>query len=72
MKNNTYLLRTTVRLGDLDLDPNVKDGATPLDVLIDRFIAHERYFQGGKNVNDIGILTLKTSVTFNGKYNFKL
>lgn len=62
-----YVLRTTVRLGDLDLNPNVKDGASPVDILIDRIITHERYFQDKKQINDIALLKLKDSVNFNSK-----
>uniref|UniRef100_A0A2H8TEC5 CLIP domain-containing serine protease n=2 Tax=Melanaphis sacchari TaxID=742174 RepID=A0A2H8TEC5_9HEMI len=60
--NNARL--TTVRLGELDLDPNVIDNARPLDVPVERIIIHEGY-NGIKIVNDIALLKLKNSVTFN-------
>lgn len=53
-----------VRLGDLDLNPDVDDQATPVDVPIERVITHERYFRGGKNINDIGLLKLKHAVNY--------
>lgn len=55
-----------VRLGDLDLNPNVNDGAKPLDILIDSYIIHERYLHGRKLINNIALLKLKERVTFNG------
>lgn len=55
------------RLGDLDLDPDVNDGATPIDILIDRIITHENYLRDGKQINDIALFILKNNVTFNGK-----
>uniref|UniRef100_A0A2S2NGW7 CLIP domain-containing serine protease n=1 Tax=Schizaphis graminum TaxID=13262 RepID=A0A2S2NGW7_SCHGA len=51
------------RLGDLDLDLMVNDGATPLDVPIDSIIIHEMY-NPRENTNDIAILKLKNSVSF--------
>ncbi|XP_026805755.1 uncharacterized protein LOC113548864 [Rhopalosiphum maidis] len=55
---------TTVRLGDLDLDPTVKDNARPLDVSVERIIIHEKY-NGYNFANDIALLKLRNSVTFN-------
>lgn len=55
-----------VRLGDLDLNPNVNDGAEPIEILIDSIIIHERYLHGRKIINNIALLKLKDSVTFNG------
>lgn len=63
-----YFFRFVVRLGDLDLDPNVDDGATPLDILIDRVIIHERYLHNSKQINDIALLKLKETVYFNSKF----
>lgn len=60
--------RTVVRLGDLDLDPDVNDGAMPVNVQIERIITHEKYNHGGKIINDIALLKLKQTVTFNSKY----
>jgi len=62
--NIGQLVPYVVRLGDLDLDPNVYDEATPLDVPIEGITKHERYYQDKKHVNDIAILKLKNSVTF--------
>lgn len=62
------IFRAVVRLGDLDLDPNVKDGAFPVDVVIDGVITHERYLHEKKQINDIALLKLKEKVNFNGKF----
>jgi len=50
----------------LDLDPKVDDGALPIDVPIKRIINHEGY-DSIKIINNIAILVLKNSVTFNGE-----
>ncbi|XP_022176326.1 venom protease-like isoform X2 [Myzus persicae] len=55
---------TVARLGELDLDPMVDDGALPLDVPIKRIVNHEGY-DSKKIINNIAILVLKNSVTFN-------
>ncbi|CAH1738373.1 unnamed protein product [Aphis gossypii] len=55
---------TTVRLGELDLDPEVMDNAMPLDVPVERIIIHEQYNEN-KIANDIALVKLKNSVTFN-------
>lgn len=60
--------RFVARLGDLDLDPDEYDGATPLDILIDRVIIHERYLHDNKQINDIALLKLKKMVNFNSKF----
>lgn len=62
-----FWCRAVARLGDLDLDPEVEDGATPLDVPIDRVITHERYLYGEKHINDIALLVLQDDVTFTSK-----
>jgi len=51
----------------LDLDPNVEDNARPLDVPVESIIIHEDY---NENVlaNDIALLKLKNSVTFDGEF----
>lgn len=59
-----------MRLGDLDLDNKVKDGASPIEVPVTRVITHERY-NTKQFVNDIALLKLKNTVNFNGKFNFK-
>lgn len=56
-----------MRLGDLNLNPLVEDGANPIDVPISRIIRHERY-NPSNVVNDIALLKLEKRVTFNGKY----
>ena len=55
------------RFGELDLNSNVDDGASPLDVPIKRIINHEGY-DPRKIINNIAILVLKNSVTFNGEF----
>ena len=52
-----------VRLGDLDLNSNIKDNATPLDIGIDKFITHERYDRKAR-IEDIGLIRLKEDVTY--------
>ncbi|KAL4090274.1 hypothetical protein QTP88_025147 [Uroleucon formosanum] len=62
---NTGLnILTVARLGELNLDPMVNDGALPLDVPIKRIINHEGY-DSKKIINNLAILVLKNSVTFN-------
>jgi len=58
-------------LGDLDLDPVVEDNARPLDVPVERIIIHEKYNEY-KMINDIALLKLKNSVTFNGEFLYNL
>lgn len=55
------------RLGELDLDNMVDDGATPLDIPIKHIIQHEEY-DSRQSINNIALLVLKNSVTFNGKF----
>uniref|UniRef100_A0A1B6D423 CLIP domain-containing serine protease n=1 Tax=Clastoptera arizonana TaxID=38151 RepID=A0A1B6D423_9HEMI len=52
-----------VRLGDLDLNNNVDDGSSPVDVDVDKVIPHTDYLASNK-VNDIAIIRLKTSIEF--------
>lgn len=61
--NRKTVRLTVARLGDLDLDFNVNDGATPLDVPIDDIIIHEMY-NSRENTNDIALLKLKNSVSY--------
>lgn len=61
--NRKTVRLTMARLGDLDLDNNVTDGATPLDVPIDDIIMHEMY-NPRENTNDIAIVKLKNSVSY--------
>lgn len=51
-----------VRLGELDLDNNVNDGANPIDVNIDRVIVNPSY-NPSKYTDDIAILRLQNEVT---------
>jgi len=56
-----------VRLGDLNLDPKVEDGAKPIDIEIARVIRNNQY-NSEKKINDIALLKLKMSVEFSRKY----
>ncbi|CAA9993719.1 unnamed protein product [Nesidiocoris tenuis] len=49
------------RLGELNLDPNVEDNATPVDILVTRAIKHPQY---SKFSHDIAIVVLQKPVTF--------
>ncbi|XP_050433881.1 uncharacterized protein LOC126841436 [Adelges cooleyi] len=55
----------TIRVGDLDLDPDVNDGASPVDVMVEEIMAHESY-NFATHDNDIAMIKLKTSVKYNG------
>lgn len=55
-------------LGDYDLDPEVIDGATPIDVPIEYVIPHEQY-NPKVYTNDIALLKLKQIISFTSKYN---
>jgi len=61
------LCRVVVRLGELNLDPNVNDEAMPIDVPIEKIIPHERY-STTQFFNDIALLKLKHKVTFTSKF----
>jgi len=56
-----------VRLGDLDLDPNVNDGSGSRDYGISRVIKHGEYNEN-KYTNDIALLELLYKVRFNREY----
>lgn len=56
-----------VRLGELDLNPTVDDGASPLDVSIELVLPHEEY-NSQRLVNDIAVLKLRDRVTFGSKF----
>jgi len=49
------------------LDPTVKDGASPLDVPIERIIIHEGY-NPERVSNDIALLKLNRSVVYTGMF----
>ncbi|XP_050528451.1 venom protease-like [Daktulosphaira vitifoliae] len=53
-----------VRLGDLNLDPNVNDGAKPINVMVEKMIVHEKY-NTETLFNDIALLKLAEPVKFN-------
>lgn len=55
---------TTVRLGDLDLNASVPDGASPVDVPVEEIIIHSGY-TSSPVTNDIGLLRLRNPVQFN-------
>ncbi|KAE9537836.1 hypothetical protein AGLY_005808 [Aphis glycines] len=63
--NNPERMELAVaRLGEMNLDPTIYDGATPLDVPIERVIQHEEY-NTPRLANDIGLIVLKNKVNFN-------
>jgi len=51
----------------LDLDPTVEDGASPIDVPVDRIIIHARYHPQ-ELTSDIALVKLKNNVAFNGEF----
>uniref|UniRef100_A0A1B6KZV1 limulus clotting factor C n=1 Tax=Graphocephala atropunctata TaxID=36148 RepID=A0A1B6KZV1_9HEMI len=61
--SNRQWTPTTIRLGELDLDPDVVDGASPIDIDIENVVYHKNYNNDLK-INDIGLIRLKTKVTF--------
>lgn len=63
------LFRTVVRLGELDLDEDVQDGAQPQDFAVGNITVHEDY-KMWKKTNDIAIIKIITKVTFTGKLKF--
>ncbi|KAG8283297.1 serine-type endopeptidase activity protein [Homalodisca vitripennis] len=52
-----------VRLGDLDLDDTVADGASPIDVPVERVIAYDNY-NITTHSGDIGLVKLKNRVQY--------
>lgn len=61
--------RDIARLGDLDLNSNVPDGANPIDIPVSRIIVHENYISRTM-MNDIALLKLENNVRFNSKLFF--
>ncbi|VVC38435.1 Proteinase, regulatory CLIP domain,Peptidase S1A, chymotrypsin family,Serine proteases, trypsin family [Cinara cedri] len=61
--DTTYRKLVTARLGDLDLNPDIPDDATPLDVPVERIITHAEY-NSQSFTNDISLVKLNTTVTF--------
>ncbi|XP_050544565.1 venom protease-like isoform X2 [Daktulosphaira vitifoliae] len=55
---------SVIRLGDLNLDPEINDSSDPIDVLVDDIIHHELY-NSANFFNDIALLKLNDSVEFN-------
>jgi len=53
-----------VRLGDLDLEDGVSDGASPVDVDVDRATPHPAYRSSAKT-DDIAVVRLRSTVRFN-------
>ena len=56
-----------VRLGDLNLSDNVKDGAHPEDIPVKRTIRHPSY-KAKTSENDIGLVQLSNKVKFTGEF----
>lgn len=72
-----YFFSTYVRLGewDLDNDPDCPENQgcneTPLDINVERIIAHKDFLKEGNHLNmhhDIALLRLKEPVQFTGIY----
>lgn len=59
-----------MRLGDLNLDNKVNDGAEPVDIPISRIITHEQYNQRDIT-NDIALLKMEKRASFNREF-FKI
>ncbi|KAK9509067.1 hypothetical protein O3M35_006466 [Rhynocoris fuscipes] len=55
------LTLTKVRVGDLDLDESARDGANPVDVNVERAIAHPQY-SPTKYTDDIAVVRLERDV----------
>lgn len=54
-----------VRLGDLDLEDGVNDGASPVDMEVESAMPHSEY-KSSEKVNDIAIVKLRGRVQFTG------
>lgn len=65
------LFRTKVRLGELDLDEDVQDGAQLQDIAVDRVVVHGSYSMWNK-INDVAIIKIQTKVTFTGRFKFAI
>ncbi|XP_065221063.1 venom protease-like [Planococcus citri] len=64
VRNIGSLQLTAVRVGDLDLEDSVRDGASPQEIPVDQIIAHPDYTTS-PITNDIALLHLRNPVTFN-------
>lgn len=62
-----HLYRTTTRIGDLDLNNDIVDGASPVDIAVEEIIPHPEY-SVNPIVNDIALIRLKSPVTFTSKF----
>lgn len=60
-----------MHLGDYDINPNIDDGAAPIDVPIEYVIPHEKYNKTD-HTNDIALLKLERSVSFNSKFIYEV
>lgn len=65
--NFDWFSRSVIRLGELNLNPRVADGAKPIDFPVARILKHQQY-NPKTIVNDIALIKLEKTVTFNGKY----
>lgn len=59
--------RSSVKLGDLNLNDAVSDGATPVTMEVSETIVHPKYYDN-PIINDIALIRMKNKVTFNSKY----
>ena len=55
-----------MRLGDLDLNSTVEDGANPIDVEVNMTIVHPKFDRKGLQ-NDIALVRLQTPVQYTGE-----
>lgn len=60
------MFRDVARLGDLDLNSSIADGANPIDIPVSRIIIHDKY-NTRTMINDIALLKLVTNVRYNSK-----
>lgn len=58
--------RSFARIGDLDLDDQTNDGASPVDAPIDQIVPHPQY-STNPMLNDIALIHLRNPVQFTGK-----
>lgn len=55
-----------MRLGELNFDPGQVDGASPVDIKVDKTIPHANY-STTKRIADIGLVKLMNKVTYTSK-----
>lgn len=63
---SNFWTRAFARIGDLDLDDNLNDGASPVDAPIDQVVPHPQYSTNPMQ-NDIALIHLKNPVQFTGE-----